>query len=59
MNQEELDTEKTDTEKTDNDLIISKIESIAQVENESRSDNNKSGIKQPAANGTADCTNAY
>jgi DNA invertase Pin-like site-specific DNA recombinase len=38
---------------TDSDLMISIIESIAQAENESRSDNIKWGIKQRAAQGTS------
>lgn len=42
-----------DTADTDNDLMISIIESIAQAENESRSDNIKWGIKQRAAQGTS------
>jgi len=46
--QEELDTANTDC-----DLMISIIESIAQAENESRSDNIKWGIKQRAAQGTS------
>lgn len=49
--QEVLDT--ADTADTDNDLMISIIESIAQAENESRSDNIKWGIKQRAAQGTS------
>jgi DNA invertase Pin-like site-specific DNA recombinase len=49
--QEVLDT--ANTADTDNDLMISIIESIAQAENESRSDNIKWGIKQRAAQGTS------
>lgn len=45
--------EVLDTADTDNDLMISIIESIAQAENESRSDNIKWGIKQRAANGSS------
>jgi DNA invertase Pin-like site-specific DNA recombinase len=45
--------EVLDTADTDNDLMISIIESIAQAENESRSDNIKWGIKQRAAQGTS------
>jgi DNA invertase Pin-like site-specific DNA recombinase len=45
--------EVLDTADTDNDLMISIIESIAQAENESRSDNIKWGIKQRAAKGTS------
>ncbi len=45
--------EVLDTTDTDNDLMISIIESIAQAENESRSDNIKWGIKQRAAQGTS------
>ena len=41
------------TADTDNDLLISIIESIAQAENESRSDNIKWGIKQRAAQGAS------
>lgn len=42
-----------DTTDTNNDLMISIIESIAQAENESRSDNIKWGIIQRAAQGTS------
>ncbi|MEN6636870.1 MAG: recombinase family protein [Clostridiaceae bacterium] len=45
--------EQLDTANTDSDLMISIIESIAQAENESRSDNIKWGIKQRAAQGTS------
>lgn len=45
--------EQLDTSDTDSDLMISIIESIAQAENESRSDNIKWGIKQRAAQGTS------
>lgn len=38
---------------TDSDLMISIIESIAQAENESRSDNIRWGIKQKAASGAS------
>jgi site-specific DNA recombinase len=48
-----FDQEVLDTADTDNDLMISIIESIAQAENESRSDNIKWGIKQRAAQGTS------
>lgn len=40
-----FEQEELDTAKTDNDLMISIIESLAQAENESRSDNIKMGIK--------------
>lgn len=42
-----------DTAGPDNDLMISIVESIAQAENESRSDNIKWDIKQRAAQGTS------
>ena len=42
-----------DTANTDSDLMISIIESLAQAENESRSENIKWGIKQRAASGTS------
>ena len=45
--------EQLDTADTDSNLMISIIESIAQAENESRSDNIKWGIKQRAAQGTS------
>jgi DNA invertase Pin-like site-specific DNA recombinase len=48
-----FEQEVLDTADTDNDLMISIIESIAQAENESRSDNIKWGIKQHAAQGTS------
>lgn len=48
-----FEQEVLDTADTDNDLMISIIESIAQSENESRSDNIKWGIKQRAAQGTS------
>jgi len=48
-----FEQEVLDTADTDNDLMISIIESIAQAENESRSDNIKWGIKQRAAQGTS------
>lgn len=44
-----FEQENLDTVDTDNDLMISIIESIAQAENESRSDNIKMGIKHKAA----------
>lgn len=52
MNKKE-EQEELDTANTDSDLMISIIESIAQAENESRSDNIKWGIKQHAANDTS------
>lgn len=48
-----FEQEELDTASTDSDLMISIIESIAQAENESRSDNIKWGIKQRAAQGTS------
>lgn len=48
-----FEAEELDTEKTDSRLMISIIESFAQAENESRSDNIKWGNKQRAANGTS------
>jgi len=48
-----FEQEGLDTADTDSDLMISIIESIAQAENESRSDNIKWGIKQRAAQGTS------
>lgn len=48
-----FEQEVLDTSDTDNDLMISIIESIAQSENESRSNNTKWGIKQRAAQGTS------
>lgn len=48
-----FEQEELDTANTDSDLMISIIESFAQVENESRSENIKWGIKQGAASGTS------
>lgn len=48
-----FEQESLDTADTDSELMISIIESIAQAENESRSDNIKWGIKQRAAQGTS------
>jgi DNA invertase Pin-like site-specific DNA recombinase len=48
-----FEQEELDTANTESALMISIIESIAQAENESRSDNIKWGIKQHAANGTS------
>ena len=42
-----------DTANTDSDLMVAVMESIAQAENESRSENLKWGIKQRAASGTS------
>jgi len=42
-----------DTANTDSDLMVAVMESIAQAENESRSENIKWGIKQRAAAGTS------
>ena len=48
-----FEQEELDTANTDSSLMISIVESIAQAENESRSDNIKWGIKQRAASGTS------
>lgn len=48
-----FEQEELDTANTDSDLMISIIESLAQAENESRSENIKWGIKQRAALGTS------
>lgn len=48
-----FEQEQLDTADTNSDLMISIIESIAQAENESRSDIIKWGIKQRAAQGTS------
>ncbi len=48
-----FEQEDLDTANTDNDLMISIIETIAQAENESRSENIKWGFKQKAAQGTS------
>lgn len=48
-----FEQEELDTANTESALMISIIESLAQAENESRSDNIKWGIKQHAANGTS------
>lgn len=48
-----FEQEELDTAKTDSDLLITIIESLAQAENESRSDNIKMGIKYRAAAGTS------
>lgn len=48
-----FEQESLDTADIDSDLMISIIESIAQAENESRSDNIRWGIKQRAAQGTS------
>lgn len=48
-----FEQESLDTADTDSDLMIFIIESIAQAENESRSDNIKWGIKQQTAQGTS------
>ena len=42
-----------DTADTHSELLISIVESFAQSENESRSDNIKWGLKQKAASGTS------
>ena len=46
-----FEQEELDTANTDSDLVISVIESVAQAENESRSENIKWGIKNRAASG--------
>ena len=46
-----FEQENLDTSETDSTLMISIIESFAQAENETRSDNIKWGIKERAANG--------
>ena len=48
-----FEQEELDTANTDSDLMISIIESLAQAENESRSENIKWGIKHRAALGTS------
>ncbi|MBZ4647384.1 MAG: recombinase family protein [Natronincolaceae bacterium] len=48
-----FEQEQLDTADTDSGLMISIVESFAQAENESRSDNIKWGIKQRAAQGTS------
>lgn len=48
-----FEKEELDPANTDSDLMISIIESFAQAENESRSENIKWGIKQGAASGTS------
>lgn len=48
-----FEQEELDTANTDSDLMISVIESIAQAENESRSENIRLGIKYRAAAGTS------
>lgn len=48
-----FEQEELDTANTDSDLMISIIESFAQAENESRSENIRWGIKQGAASGTS------
>lgn len=48
-----FEQEELDTVNTDSDLMITIIESVAQAENESRSENIKWGIKQRAASGSS------
>lgn len=48
-----FEAEGLDTANTDSDLMISIIESLAQFENESRSENIKWGINQRAADGSS------
>ncbi|SCK02098.1 Resolvase%2C N terminal domain [uncultured Eubacterium sp.] len=48
-----FEQEELDTVKTESDLMIAIIESLAQAENESRSDNIKMGIKYRATAGTS------
>lgn len=48
-----FEQENLDTADTDSELMIAIVESFAQAENESRSDNIKWGLKQKAASGTS------
>ena len=48
-----FEQESLDTADTDSELMVSIVESFAQAENESRSDNIKWGLKQKAASGTS------
>lgn len=48
-----FEQENLDTKEVESSLMISIIESLAQAENESRSDNIKWGIRQRAAQGTS------
>lgn len=48
-----FEQENLDTEETDSTLMISIVESFAQAENESRSQNIRWGIKERAAKGTS------
>ena len=48
-----FEQESLDTADTDSELMIAIVESFAQAENESRSDNIKWGLKQKAASGTS------
>ena len=48
-----FEQEELDTANTDSDLMISIIESLAQAENESRSENIKWGIKKKVEQGTS------
>ena len=48
-----FEQESLDTADTDSELMISIVESFAQAENESRSENIKWGLKQKAASGTS------
>lgn len=48
-----FEQENLDTADTDSELMISIVESFAQAENESRSENIKWGLKQKAASGTS------
>lgn len=48
-----FEQENLDTADTNSELMISNVESFAQAENESRSDNIKWGLKQKAASGTS------
>ena len=49
----EFEQEKIDTDETDSHLMISIMESLAQAENESRSQNIRMGLAMKAVNGTS------
>ncbi len=48
-----FEQENLDTKDVESSLMISVIESLAQAENESRSDNIKWGVRQRASQGTS------
>ena len=48
-----FEQENLDTDEVDSDLMISVMESLAQTENESRSENIRMGLSMRAANGTS------